>query len=200
MKRLIISVILAVALLVIPVSGAFAAEFDTVTVTATPSYIAISNLPNTWTLNNITGNGAIDINTTYYSNPLGDTQSPSVDGGEGADLVADGECQFTITNTSTVPTNIVVDIEDFLGGSDPMLNSELGSNGAGTFGAYSWYSGMTYSTKVIAKKNATGSANLISGLAATTNLLWGIEVLTQSDTWAGGTSSTSTITITASAA
>ncbi|MBA7699307.1 hypothetical protein ES703_108001 [subsurface metagenome] len=194
MKRLVISFIVAMALMIIPVSVALAVE-DTVTVTALPSYVAISNAPNTWTLNDITGNGAIDSNTTYYSNPLGDTTAPA-----GATVV-DGECYFTITNTSTLATNVVVDIEDFTGGSDPMLNSEDGTNGVGTFGAYSWYSGLTYpGSRVIAKENATGSENLYSGLAATTDLLWGMEVLTQSDAWAGGTSSTSTITITVTAA
>lgn len=194
MKRLLISIVMAVALLVIPVSGALAAT-ETVEVTATPGYVAISNAPDAWILNGIGGgNSAIDPDITYYSNPLGDTTAPA-----GANVV-DGECLFTITNTSTVSTNVVIDIEDFTGGSDPMLNSDAGTNGAGTFGAHTWYSGMTYTGKVIAKKTATGSANLISGLTATTNLLWGMEVLTQSDAWTGIDSSTATITITVTSA
>ena len=44
MKRLLISVILAVALLVIPVSGALAAETQDVTVTAVPSYVSIATI------------------------------------------------------------------------------------------------------------------------------------------------------------
>ena len=189
-KRLLISFVLAVALLVVPIAGALAAD-DTVTVTATPSFVGISNLPNTWTLNGITGNSVIEPNTTYYSNPLGDTATPTA-------TVATGECRFTITNTSSVATYVVINIGDFTGGLDPMTNSDAGTNGVGVFGAYSWYDGMTYSSKVVAQ--TTGSDNLTDNLAANTDLNWGMEVLTQSDAWAGGTSSTATITITVTAA
>lgn len=191
MKRLLISVISAVALLVLLASAALAVETDTVTVTATPSYLSFSNAPSTWTINGITGNSVIDISTTYYSNPLGDTTVPTA-------TVVDGDCQFTITNTSTVVTNVKVDIGNFSGGSDPMNNSDAGTNGAGIFGAFTWYSGMTYSGKVVAK--TTASSDLKASLAATTNLLWGMEILTQTDAWSGGTSSTATITITMTAA
>lgn len=192
MKRLLISFMLAVALVIVPIAGALA-DTDTVTVTATPSFLGISNSPDNWTLNGLTGNSTIDIKTTYYSNPQGDTTAPS-------GTVLDNECYFTITNTSSVNTSVVIDIDDFAGGSDPMTNSDDGSNGATSFGAYSWYSGMTYpADRVIAKKNATGSDNLISSLAAETDLKWGMEVLTQTDAWTGGTSSNSTITITVTA-
>ena len=190
MKRLLISFVLAVALLVVPIAGALAAD-DTVSVTATPSFVGISNAPDTWILNSITGNSVIEPNTTYYSNPLGDTATPTA-------TVATGECRFTITNTSSVATYVVINIGDFTGGLDPMTNSNAGTNGAGVFGAYSWYSGMTYTGKVAAQ--TTGSATLYPNLAAETDLQWGIEVLTQSDAWAGGTSSTATITITLTAA
>jgi hypothetical protein len=187
MKRLLISLVLALALLMVPSAGALAATQE-VTVTATPSYLGISNAPTTWTLNEYSGNNTIQADTIYYSNPLGDTTPPSA-------TVVDGECRFTITNTSSVPTYVVINISNFTGGSDPMTNSEAGTNGAGTFGAYSWYSGMTYpDDKVIAK--TTGSDNLTSSLAANTDLKWGMEVKTQSDAWTGGTSSTATITIT----
>ena len=192
MKRLFISFVLAVALLVVPVAGALAAT-DTVTVTATPSFVGIGNAPSSWTLNNATGSGTgkIEPATTYYSNPLGEVTAPSA-------TVLGGECLFTITNTSSEATNVVIDISNFTGGSDEMTNSNDGSNGATSFGAYSWYEGMTYSSKVIAK--TTGSDNLISSLAANTDLKWGMEVTTQSDAWTGGTSSTATITITVTAA
>ena len=190
MKRLFISFVLAVTLLVVPVAGALA-QTDTVTVTATPSYLGISNLPIDWTLNSITGNSVIEPATTYYSNPGGDTTTPSA-------TVLVGECRFTIDNTSSVATNVVIDISNFTGGLDPMTNSNDGSNEAGIFGAYSWYSGMTYTGKVAAQ--TTGSATLYPNLAAGTDLQWGMEVTTQSDAWAGGTSSTATITITLTAA
>ena len=193
MKRLLISFVLALALLVVPVAGALAAD-DTVLVTATPSFLGITNSPDTWTLNGIAGDSVIQPATTYYSNPLGDTTAPA-----GA-TVATGECYFTITNTSSVDTFVDINISNFTGGSDEMTNSDAGTNGAGVFGAFSWYEGMTYpADRVIAK--TTGSDNLMTdNLTAETNLNWGMEILTQSDAWDGGTSSTATITITLTAA
>ena len=190
MKKILLSFLLAVALVLVPVAGALAAT-DTVTVTATPSFVGISNSPSDWTLNSITGDSIIDSNITYYANPGGDTTAPST-------TVTDGECYFTLSNTSSENTTVSIDISDFTGGSDPMVNSNSGTNGAGTFGAYAWYSGMTYSNKVVAK--STGSEVLCSSLAANTDLKWGMEITTQSDAWTGGTSSTATITITVTAA
>jgi flagellar basal body-associated protein FliL len=64
-KKLLISIILAVALLLIPVSGAFALTSQNVTVTAAPAFISIANTPSDWTINGITGSGKIVPNTTY---------------------------------------------------------------------------------------------------------------------------------------
>jgi len=189
MKRLVISIVLALALAIIPASGALAATSQNVTVTATPAFISIANAPSTWSINGITGSGVIAPNTTYYSNPLGDTTSPSA-------TVVDGECRFTVTNTSSVATNIVVNFPNHTGG-DASTNSNLGTNDTTKFGAYSYYSGMTYSSKVIAK--ASGSDNLITSLAAATNFKWGLEYKSQSDAWTSGSAMSSTVTITATA-
>ncbi len=152
----------------------------------------ISESPTTWLLNGITGSGKANINTTYYANPLGDTTAPSA-------TVAQGECQFLITNTSTGAIDLTADMSDFSGGSDNSTNSNTGSNGATSFGAYCWYSGETYTNKGIMKSSGSTTGNLYSNLAASTNLYWGAEVKTQSNAWTGGTSATSTITITATA-
>ena len=192
MKRLLVSFVLALALLVVPIAGALAAQ-DTVEVTATPSFVGISNSPDTWTLNGISGDNIISANTTYYANPQGDTTAPST-------TVATNECYFTITNTSSDNINVTIDINDFAGGSDPMTNSNDGSNGPTSFGAYTWYEGMTYANKVIAKTTTTGSDILYSSLDANNDLKWGMEITTQQNAWTGGTSSTATITITVTAA
>ncbi|TRZ52029.1 MAG: hypothetical protein D4S01_03655 [Dehalococcoidia bacterium] len=54
MKRLVISVVLAVALVIVPASGVLAATTDTVTVTASPSYVEIANAPDTWAIGAVT--------------------------------------------------------------------------------------------------------------------------------------------------
>lgn len=188
-RKLIVSLVLALVLILLPASGVLAATSAAVTVTATPGFIGIANSPGTWTINGIIGSGVILKGTAYYANPLGDTTSPSA-------TVVDGECQFTITNTSTIATDLAVNFADFTGG-DAMTNSGDGTNTANTFGAWSYVSGMTYSGKVVAQ--ATGSAVLKDALAATTDIKWGVEVLIKADDFTSATAMSSTITITATA-
>lgn len=190
MKRWLIALILALVLVIAFTMPAMADTSQNVTVTATPAFIGIANDPSTWTLNGITGSGKIAPDTVYYANPLGDTTTPSA-------TVIDGECRFTITNSSTVATDLTVNCSDFSGGDANMTNSNDGSNGASSYGAYSWYSGMTYSSKVVMKTSA--SSVMKDGLAATTNIKWGAEIETQTGAWAGGSASTATMTITATA-
>jgi len=188
MKKTLLAMLLAVALVVVPAAGAFADNSQDVTVTATPSYISIANDPATWTVNGLTGTSVIAIGTEYWTNPLGDTTTPS-------DPVVDGECRFTITNTSTVATDLTVNFIHFTNG-DAMQNSGSGSGGVGTFGAYSYCTGMTYSTGKVIADNA-GSGVMKDALAATTDIKWGVSCDTQTDVWTSGDDMTSTITITA---
>lgn len=188
MRRLLVSLVLVLALLAFPASGVFAETSQNVTVSASPSYICIANAPGAWTINSETGNSKLATSTTYYSNPLGSTTVPS-------DPVVDGECTFTITNTSSVAIDLTVNFPNFTGG-DAMANGNSGSGGEGTFGAYSYCTGMTYSTgKVVAQ--ASGSAVMKDALAATTNIMWGLTLSTQTDAWASGTAMSSTVVITA---
>lgn len=187
-RRLFLAIGLAVILIAIFAVPVAADTSQDVTVTATPAYIAIANAPGTWTLDGITGDSKCAPDTIYYANPGGDTTAPSA-------TVVDGECRFQITNTSNVAIDLTVNCSDFTGGSDPMTNSDDGSNGVGIYGGHSWYSGMTYSGKVIMK--TTGSSVLKDALAAITDIKWGAEIETQSDDWAGSSSSTATMTITA---
>lgn len=158
-----------------------------VIVTATPTYVGISVTPLTWILNGITGDHKMRVNTTYYSNPLGDTVSPSP-------VVLNTECRFTLVNSSTIATDITLDIADFIGG-DASVNSNLGTNGPTNFGAYSYVSGDLFVAKVVAKSFL--SSILISTLPALTNRKFGIELTTQSNPWVSGISSSSITTVTA---
>lgn len=170
-------------------SPTLAATYQDVTVTATPAYIAISNAGGNWTLNDITGDGTIEPDTVYYANPLGDTTVPST-------TVVDGECLWTLTDTSTVVVDITTTISNFTGGDATMTNSDDGSNGATTFGSYTWYSGLSYASKVVCK--TSGSADLFNGsVPGDADIKWGCEVETRTDAWTGGSSSTATLTITA---
>ncbi len=189
-RRWVWIIVLAAALL-IPAIPALAATSQDVTVTATPSFISITNAPSLWTVNEETGNSLLTIGTEYWSNPLGDTTTPS-------DPVVDGECRFTITNSSTVITDLTVNFIHFTDG-DAMQNSGTGSGGVGTFGSYAYCTGMTYSTGKVVADNS-GSSAMKQNLAATTNIKWGVSCDTQTDAWTSGSAMTSTITITATAA
>ncbi len=114
--------------------------------------------------------------------------------------MVDGECTFTITNTSNVATNITANFPNFAGG-DAMTNINTGyaNNGATSFGASSYISGAAWDAGAVILKNAA-SDPVKSGLGATTNLKWGIAMKTMSGDFTSPTAMTSTITITATEA
>jgi len=195
-SKVMVLMLLVLVLSIVPVMPAFALTSQDVLVTATPAFIAIANDPGTWVMNDIVGDGispkgTIAKDTTYYSNPLGDNLTPS-------DPVVDGECRFTITNSSTVDIDLTVNFPDMAGG-DASTNSNLGTNDTTKFGAYSYFSGENYSTqKTIAK--ASASVKAYENLVATTPIKWGLAYESQSNDWTSGDNMTSTATIIATAA
>jgi len=194
MRRLIFGIAVTLALVssLVP-SVAFALTSANVTVTGVPSFIAITNSPNTWTINGIDGSGFIQPDTKYYANPNGS----SGDVTEPAATVADADCQFTVTNvSSSVALDLTVNWGNFSNG-DAMKNSDdKTANGANTFAAASYCTGMTYANAPDAK--VTGSSVMKDELTAAT-LKWGLYIETQTDPWTSGTAMTSTVTITATA-
>lgn len=191
MKRWLFALIVLAALLV--PSAAYAAVFQEVTVTAAPAYISITNAPSDWTPNDIVGDGVtpkgtMGPNKTYYSNPLGDATSPTVGG------ALDTECRFTITNASSVATNLTVLFPHHTGG-DASQNSDDGNPTTVKFGARTYFSGQASGAWVVAKN--TGSSIGRSDLGAATHIKWGLIYKSQTDAWTSGTSMASTVVITA---
>lgn len=190
-RRILVGVLLAMVLTLTPALPTLAASSDDITVTATPAYLSITVSPDTWAPNDIVGDGvtpkgSIAPDTVYYANPLGDATVPS-------DPVVDGECRFTLTNASTVATDVTINFPDHTGG-DASTNSNTGANGATTFGAYSYCTGMTYSTgKVVAQ--ASGSDPMKENLAATTNIKFGLTYESQTNEWTSGTAMSSTVNV-----
>jgi hypothetical protein len=103
MKKILITLLLVLALVLVQVVPAFAATTADVTITATPEYLAmtVSNAPNTWAI------GAIAENTTVYW--TADTLVP-------AEPLEDGDMKETITNTGSVTSDVDVKCADFTGG------------------------------------------------------------------------------------
>jgi hypothetical protein len=198
-KKILIGLMIAVLLTVGLVSPMMAATSQNVTVTATPSYIAVANTPGTWTLNGVKGDGFILVNTIYYA--IGAAKADDVTGP--GETVTDDDCRFALTDTSSVNITLKVTMEDFAGGSANMANSEDGSNGATNYGAYSYYSGMTYTNKKVVKEVAnigTTTAMYTSTTPGGADINWAVQVETQENAWAGSSSSTATLTITAAKA
>lgn len=184
------------ALVIIPASGALADTSQNVSITAQPGYMSIVNSPNNWTINDVllvTGK-YINVDTLYYSNPLGDTTAPAA-------TVLDTMCHFAVTNTSGINITITVDFPDHSGG-DASTNSNLGTNDTTKFGAYSYTSYAGFNTypadRVIAEH--TGSAVLLTTTSAGDNFKWGLVYESQSDAWGSGTAMTSTVVISAAPA
>jgi len=97
-------VVMVLGMLAVPISPAFAATTADVTITATPTYIAmtISNAPNTWAI------GTVVINTTYWWTTDGNAPSP--------EPFEDADMKETITNTGSVAEDIDVKVAAFTGG------------------------------------------------------------------------------------
>jgi len=196
LATIIISSITIIGLVGLMTSPALAvATTAVVTVTGTPSFIGLAIAPTTYTINSEgTGNSAMLINTSYYSNPAGanDTVAPST-------TVVDGECTFTITNTSSIAIDLTGNMSDGSGGSNPMTNVNGATPGAASYSAYAYYSGELIASKVLLKSTGSTLGNFKSNQAANTNLKVGFEFSTETAAWSGGVGSTYTLTITGTA-
>jgi hypothetical protein len=194
MKKLLIGILLAISLLGISVIPTYAATTATITVTAATAFIGISITQNTWTINGIDGSGKIAPDTIYYSNATGangDVTAPTA-------TVVDGDCYFVIHNTSTIVTNLVANMADFTSGdASTNINTGYATNGANAYGASTYTTGAAWPAGAVILKSS-GSSNLKSSVAATTDVYFGIAIKTQSGAWTSGTSMTSTVTVVAS--
>lgn len=190
-KKILVGILVALMLAIMPIVPALAASSDDVDVTVTPAVLSITVAPTTWAPNDIVGDGitpkgSVAPDTIYYANPNGDNITPS-------DPVVDGECRFTITNGSSVNSTITINFPDMSSG-DASTNSNTGTNGTTTFGAYSYFSGDDYSTdKVIAK--STGSDAAYTNLGSSTNIKFGLTYETQTNAWSSSTPMTSTVNV-----
>ncbi len=185
--KYLVGLLLAFILFFIPATGVMAATSVTVYVNATPAFISMTISPTYWTVN-ATGSGSIQISSTYYSRSANEMTAPSA-------TVADGECLFALTNTSTVVSDITVNWSHFTGG-DAMQNGD-GTAGANAFGGFSYWSGKLFANKVIAKTAA--SAIAYNSLAAGVNTKFGLQLDTQTSAWTSGASTNSTGTVIISA-
>lgn len=192
---LILTVFTVIATVIGMTAPAMAATTAVVTVTNTTQYLAITVSPITYNFN-ATGAAHAGVlpSTTYYSNAASNqVTSPTVGG------ALTGECAFTITNTSSVATDLTVTASNMSGGSDNSTNINTGyaNDGATTFGCSTYFTGQASGAWVAAQSSSSSVG--YSNLAATTNVTMGLIIKEQTTAWSGATPATFTVTITTAA-
>jgi len=190
MRKTLIAILMALALVVVPVGSALADSSVTVNVTATPAFVSLTVDVNTWEINGIAVPGSkIRPSTTYYSNPLGDTTAP-------ATPVVDSACRFQFTSNGNVAIDITCNFANFAGIVMTNSNGGYTVNGATAFGASGYASVAAWPGGAVIFQNAN-SAKFIDNLPAGGTKKWGVALKTQSDVFTAATAMTSTITCTA---
>ena len=180
MRKILLGLVALVALLgaTLPAMAATTAD---VTITATPTYIAmtISNSPNTWAI------GTVAANTSYYW--TADALIP-------AEPFVDGDMKETITNTGSVAEDFDVKIAAFTGGVGWTISIDdtPGSNEASVRAGYTGLATNAAMTQVL-----TTDTELISNLAAAGTKM--VSLTLKTGTFTDGVAKSGTLTYTARA-
>ena len=175
--RILSMVVALVAALVIGIPAS-AATTATVTITATPEYLAmtISNSPVTWAI------GAIAEATTVYW--TADTLVP-------AEPLVDGDMKETLTNTGSVTSDITVQCADFTGGVGWTLSADE-TPGANEINLRTGVTGMANLAAMIQTVNAP--AELVDSLAASGTIM--VCMILETGTFGDGVAKSGTVTFT----
>jgi len=151
--KILLAILLAVALVVIPVSSAFAAKTAGVSITAKPGYISISNAPGSWDFGVVT-QGTDNQTANSY---------------------------FTITNTSKVMTDIEIKADNWTGGwayANPVGVDTayfIASNDNG------WGGGPSGGTGKFDREITLAETVFCNNLPADTNVTWELKLKAPTD-------------------
>ena len=177
MRKTLFAILLALALVLIPVGSAFAATTADVDVTATPSILSITVVdkggtptPANWVVNDVgevTGQRIVR-NTDYYSNPVDDETAPS-------NPVLAGECHFTLDNDGDVTADIDINMTDL--GAMTIIAGGYTVNDADSFGASAYIEGLAWPGAVV---NLFTADTLFLDDFAPGDIDFGVALLTQS--------------------
>jgi len=207
MRKTILAILLALALVLIPVGNAFAASSVDVSVYATPMVLSITVTPDSWYINwadtsgghsgaayDPWGDNRTRPSITYFSNPLGDNLTPDIVGSGTTDNT---ECLFQFANLSGVPVDISCKMGNFAGG-DNMTNGSGGYtvSSDNIFGASAYVSGTAWPAAAVTLPLLT-DAKTIDNLGNTLDIWWGVALKTRTNGFTSATTMTSTITCTA---
>ena len=175
-RKLLVSLALALVMVLSFSMPVFADSTADVTVTATPTYISISNTPTTEALGMLAANSTIWAIGTAPADPL-----------------VDAGCTFTVTNNGNVAENIAITATDFAGG----VGWTLGTPAQNVVRLKAGKSGDALETDMVTL--TTSPQAFISSLAGSATKKWEIKMETPTS-FTDGVTKTSTITLTATLA
>ena len=180
MRRILIALCLVLLIISIMTVPAFAATTADVTITATPTYIAmtISNSPNTWAI------GVVVHDTMYYW---------TADGLVPAEPLVDGDMKETITNTGSVTEDIDVKCANFTGGVGWTLSADE-TPGANEVNLRAGITGMANMAAMVQVTNV--DAEIIADLTSTGTKK--VCLILETGTFTDGVAKSGTLTYTAS--
>lgn len=175
--RIIIPVIISLILvigMVIPVS---AATTQDVTVTATPTYLAITNSEASWAV------GVVATSGTYWW--TGDTTAPE-------EPFIDGDMKSTITNTGSIASDVDVKVAAFTGGVGWTISTD-DTPAAGEISLRAGITGTANEAGMI--QIITTDTELVDNLAAAGTKKWCMEMETPAS-FTDGVEKSGTVTLT----
>lgn len=179
-KLCILPILLAMILAFVPTGSVFAATTADVTVTATPTYVAMTNSEATWAI------GAVLENTSYWWTT--DSNAPAPEPFEAADM------KSTITNTGSVAEDFSIHAHDFTGGVGWVLHATTPAANVVVLSV-----GITGCTNEAAMLDLvdTTPQSFVSNLASSGTVKW--CALLKTGTFGDGVAKSATVTLTATA-
>ncbi len=180
MRTKLLALLLAVTLFIGVAVPVGAATTQDVTITATPTYIAMTNSEASWAI------GTVSTSTTYYW---------TADGLVPAEPLVDGDMKSTITNTGSVAEDIDIHDHDFTGGVGWTISTD-DSPGENEVSLRAGITGMANRAAMV--QVITTDAELVDSLAASGTKMWCLEL--ETGTFTDGVAKSGTVTLTASAA
>jgi hypothetical protein len=169
--------ILLSLLMVFGVAGtALAATTADVTITFTPTYIAMTNDTATWSI------GVVAASGTYWWTNAGTAP---------ADPFVDGDMKAILTNTGSVAEDFDIHTHNSTGGAGMTLSTD-DTPAANEFSLRAGITGMA--NEAAMKQVITTETELISNMAAAAHMHWCMELETGTFTLGDAQSTTATIT------
>lgn len=180
MKKILLIIVTILALSMIYVIPANAATTADVTITATPTYIAMTNDTATWSIGTV-----VENHDSYYW--TADDLVP-------AEPLVDGDMKGTIQNTGSVTEDIDIHSHAFTGGVGWTISTDQ-TPGENEVSIRAGITGMANRAAMV--QVITTPTDLKTGLTATSTIKWCMEL--ETGTFTDGVAKSGTITLTASA-